>query len=62
VEEKLQEVRARHTASDAGLGKGRHPAALNLGDCFSYATAELANSPLLYKGDDETRTDLPSAL
>lgn len=40
------------------FGKGRHPAALNLGDCFSYATAALAGVPLLCKGDDFTQTDL----
>ena len=40
------------------FGKGRHPAGLNLGDCFSYATARLANSPLLFKGDDFAQTDL----
>ncbi len=44
------------------FGKGRHPAGLNLGDCFSYATARLANSPLLFKGRDFAQTDLPSAL
>lgn len=43
------------------FGKGRHPAGLNLGDCFAYATASLANAPLLYKGDDFTQTDLRSA-
>lgn len=40
------------------FGKGRHPAALNFGDCMSYATAQLANAPLLCVGDDFTRTDL----
>jgi ribonuclease VapC len=44
------------------FGKGRHPAGLNLGDCFSYATASLANAPLLFKGDDFAQTDLTSAL
>lgn len=43
------------------FGKGRHPAGLNLGDCFAYATASLANVPLLFKGDDFTQTDLRSA-
>jgi ribonuclease VapC len=42
----------------ARYGKGRHPAALNMGDCFSYATAKLRGMPLLYKGDDFSRTDL----
>jgi ribonuclease VapC len=43
------------------FGKGRHPAALNFGDCFSYATASLANLPLLFKGDDFKQTDLRAA-
>ena len=43
------------------FGKGRHPAGLNLGDCFAYATASLANAPLLFKGDDFTQTDLRAA-
>jgi ribonuclease VapC len=40
------------------FGKGRHPAALNFGDCMSYATAQVADAPLLCLGDDFTRTDL----
>lgn len=43
------------------FGRGRHPAALNLGDCFSYATAKLAGQPLLCIGDDFPRTDLAIA-
>lgn len=39
-------------------GKGRHPAALNMGDCFSYACAKANDARLLYKGDDFARTDL----
>jgi ribonuclease VapC len=54
-------ARAAHAAWRR-FGKGRHAAALNLGDCFSYATARLANAPLLFKGDDFAQTDLPSAL
>ena len=42
-------------------GRGRHPAALNLGDCASYALAKHRNLPLLFKGDDFSRTDLLSA-
>ncbi len=41
------------------FGKGRHPAALNFGDCMTYATAELAGEPLLCVGGDFARTDLP---
>lgn len=43
------------------FGKGRHPAALNLGDCIAYATARHAVLPLLFKGDDFARTDLEPA-
>ena len=40
------------------FGKGRHAAALNFGDCLTYATARLAGGPLLCVGQDFTRTDL----
>jgi ribonuclease VapC len=43
------------------FGKGRHPAGLNLGDCFSYALAKVENQPLLFKGRDFDRTDIPAA-
>ena len=43
-------------------GKGRHPAALNFGDCASYALAKSQGAPLLYKGADFARTDIVSAL
>lgn len=39
-------------------GKGRHPAGLNMGDCFSYAVASVAGVPLLFKGGDFARTDV----
>lgn len=39
-------------------GKGRHPAALNFGDCLSYAVAKVAGMPLAYVGDDFAQTDL----
>lgn len=39
-------------------GKGRHPAALNFGDCIVYALARLTGEPLLFKGEDFARTDL----
>lgn len=45
----------------ARFGKGRHPAALNFGDCFAYACARRAGLPLLYKGDDFPRTDIETA-
>ncbi|MEW5687999.1 MAG: type II toxin-antitoxin system VapC family toxin [Pseudomonadota bacterium] len=44
------------------FGKGRHPARLNLGDCFAYALAKALDAPLLYKGDDFALTDVRSAL
>ena len=44
------------------FGKGRHPAGLNFGDCFSYALAKSKNEPLLFKGRDFSRTDIQSAL
>ena len=45
----------------ARYGKGRHPAGLNLGDCFTYATAAVAGEPLLCVGDDFAQTDLELA-
>ena len=42
----------------ARYGKGRHVAALNMGDCFAYACAKANGARLLYKGDDFARTDL----
>ncbi|MCW2987395.1 MAG: PilT protein domain protein [Solirubrobacterales bacterium] len=43
------------------FGKGRHPARLNFGDCMTYATAKIAAAPLLFIGDDFTKTDLIAA-
>ncbi len=40
------------------FGKGRHPAQLNLGDCFSYALALSLGESLLYKGSDFAKTDV----
>jgi len=42
-------------------GKGRHRAALNFGDCFSYALAKVTGDPLLFKGDDFSQTDVEPA-
>jgi ribonuclease VapC len=39
-------------------GRGRHPARLNLGDCFSYALAKARGDHLVFVGDDFSRTDL----
>lgn len=44
------------------FGKGRHPAKLNMGDCFAYAVAKSRNAAILFIGDDFTHTDLPDAL
>lgn len=44
------------------FGKGRHPAALNFGDCLTYATAYVAGEPLLCVGDDFAQTDLDLVL
>ena len=54
---------AHHLALEAfdRFGKGRHPAGLNFGDCFSYACAKTANMPSLYKGDDFPQTDILTA-
>lgn len=44
------------------FGKGRHPAGLNFGDCFSYALAKASGEPLLFKGGGFAQTDIESAL
>lgn len=43
------------------FGKGRHPAGLNYGDCMTYATARIAEEPLLFIGNDFARTDIERA-
>jgi len=43
------------------FGKGRHPAALNLGDCFAYACAKANDASLLYIGEDFSKTDIKDA-
>jgi len=40
------------------FGKGRHPAGLNIGDCCSYALSKYSGEPLLFKGNDFSRTDV----
>ncbi len=52
--EQARAARAAHSR----FGKGRHPAALNFGDCFSYALARVRGEPLLFKGGDFSQTDL----
>lgn len=46
----------------ADFGKGRHPAGLNFGDCFSYALAKATRQPLLFKGNDFSKTDIEAVL
>ncbi len=43
-------------------GRGRHPAALNFGDTFSYALASVRELPLLFKGNDFAQTDVTRAV
>ena len=43
------------------LGKGAHPARLNMGDCFAYACAKTQGAPRLFKGEDFSLTDIESA-
>jgi ribonuclease VapC len=43
------------------FGKGNHPAGLKFGDCFAYALAKTAGEPLLFKGEDFSRTDITTA-
>lgn len=44
------------------IDKGRHPAGLHFGDCFSYALARAEGLPLLFKGNDFAQTDIEPAL
>jgi ribonuclease VapC len=48
-------------SAHARFGRGRHRAALNMGDCFSYACAKVHKVPLLCKGDDFVHTDIQIA-
>ncbi len=48
---------ARQAYRDFGKGSG-HPARLNFGDCFAYALAKAKRQPLLFKGEDFSRTDI----
>ena len=59
----VDEEQAR-TARDAfsRFGKGRHRAALNYGDCFSYALSLVRGEPLLFKGEDFRHTDVTPAV
>ena len=48
------------TITHVMYGKGKHAAALNMGDCCSYALSRFSDEPLLFKGDDFNKTDLKS--
>jgi ribonuclease VapC len=64
VEVRPVDARVARTAINAWrrYGKGRHPAGLNFGDCFSYALAIELGESLLFVGDDFAQTDADSAL
>jgi ribonuclease VapC len=52
------DLAARAMSGWRRYGKGRHPAGLNVGDCFTYALAERTGHPLLCTGDDFAATDM----
>lgn len=54
------EWEAAATAYDR-FGRGKHPAALNFGDCIAYATAATAGDSLLFVGNDFSKTDIRRA-
>lgn len=56
-----QAILAREAYRDFGKGSG-HPARLNFGDCFAYALAKERREPLLFKGEDFSRTDIEPAI
>ena len=53
-----EELAARAMSGWRRYGKGRHPAALNFGDCFTYALAKTSDEPILFKGADFSNTDV----
>lgn len=55
-----QAASATRAYREFGCGSG-HPAGLNLGDCYSYALADVTGEPLLYVRDDFSHTDITSA-
>lgn len=52
------DLAARSMSGWRRYGKGRHPAGLNFGNCFTYALAERTGHPVLCTGDDFAATDL----
>lgn len=53
-----QEIGGLAVEASGRFGKGRHAAALNMGDCFAYACARSIGVPLLFKGNDFSQTDI----
>ena len=66
IEHEIVPASARHASlaieAFRWFGKGRHRAALNMGDCFAYALAKSTGEPLLYKGRDFALTDIRAAI
>lgn len=61
--EPLDAARARRVAlAHKRWGKGVHPAGLNFGDCFAYSLAKEMDCPLLFLGEDFSRTDVKTVL
>src|SRR5436190_24100979 len=62
IERVSVDVRQAEAAVEAfrRFGRGRHQARLNIGDCFTYALAKTTGEPLLFKGEDFARTDIPA--
>ena len=52
------DMAARAMSGWRRYGKGRHPAGLNFGDCFTYALADRTGHPVLCTGDDFAATDI----
>ena len=48
-------------AGREAFGKGRHPAGLNFGDCLSYGAARYLRAPMLFVGDNFSKTDIAMA-
>ena len=63
---KIENFNAQHVElareAYARYGKGRNAAGLNYGDCFSYALAKATGLPVLFKGQDFSKTDLVAVL
>ncbi len=54
-------VTIKDDEADRRFGRGNHPVDLNFGDCFAYALAKSTGRPLLFEGEDFSRTDIPRA-